>query len=124
MCGGVILHYEGCDVSISGFGSLQRCVLDCFSKLNLQQQSNADETSQSSVTKQYIRCVFSSQNASVTAKAEASFSGVSDGQVGMVTRPSVMIRNNKQPLQGYSGKSLLVAKRGGPQSKCLLIDCP
>lgn len=72
-----------------------------FSKLNLLQQSKADETSQSLVMKQYIRCVFSTQNASVTAKAKVkSFSGVSDGQVGTVTRPSVMIRNNKQPLQG------------------------
>lgn len=85
------------------FWGLEACkdAFSTVSKLNLLQQSRADETSQSSVMKQYIRCVFSSQNASVTAKAKVkSFSGVSDGQVGTVTRPSVMIRNNKQPLQG------------------------
>lgn len=92
---------RGGEVCVSGLGSMQRCVLDCFSKLNPLKQSRTDETSESSLTKQYIRCVFSSQNASVTAKAEGkSYSGVSDRQVVTVTRPSVIIRNNKQPLQG------------------------
>lgn len=98
---GVIFRYAGGEVGVLGFGSMQRCVLDCFSKLDPLQQSRTDETSEDSLTKQYIRCVFSSQNASVTAKAEEkSYSGASDGQVERVTRPSVIIRNNKQPLQG------------------------
>lgn len=95
--GGSFSAMRGGEVGVSGLGSMQRCVLDCFSKLNPLKQSRTDETSESSLTK----CVFSSQNASVTAKAEGkSYSGVSDRQVVTVTRPSVIIRNNKQPLQG------------------------
>lgn len=55
------------------FWGLEACrdaFFTVYSKLNLLQQSRAEETSQSSVMKQYIRCVFSSQNASVTAKAD------------------------------------------------------
>lgn len=48
----------------------------------------------------------------MTAKAEEKgYSGVSDRQVGTVTRPSVIIRNNKQHFKA-SGKSLLVTERG------------